>query len=98
MARMMNCCPQLPAASCRSKVYEAQVRRMLADPRASALVTGFAALAQCRRPQGRGTGSAPLSDVQRTDARDFSTEMELFLRSVLLDDSIMLLLGGVHSQ
>ncbi len=81
------------------KVYEAQVRRMLVDPRASALVTGFAMRwlnvddLKAVEPDPR---LYPLFNEQMR--KDFSTEIELFLRSVLLDDkSIMLLLSADYS-
>jgi mono/diheme cytochrome c family protein len=80
-------------------VYEAQVRRMLADRRASALVTGFA-----MRWLNVDDLNAVDPDPRLFPAfneqmrRDFSTEMDLFLRSVLLEDrSIMLLLSADYS-
>jgi hypothetical protein len=81
------------------KVYEAQVRRMLADPKAAALVTGFAMRwlnvddLKVVEPDPR---LYPAFNEQMR--KDFSTEIELFLRSVLLDDkSIMLLLSADYS-
>jgi hypothetical protein len=81
------------------KVYEAQVRRMLVDPRASALVTGFAMRwlnvddLKAVEPDPR---LYPMFNEQMR--KDFSTEIELFLRSVLLDDkSIILLLSADYS-
>lgn len=79
--------------------YEAQVRRMLADPRASALVTGFAMrwlnVDDLKAVEPDARLFPAFSDQMR---KDFSTEIELFLRSVLLDDrSIMLLLSADYS-
>lgn len=80
-------------------VYEAQARRMLADPRAAALVTGFAMRwlnvddLNAVDPDPR---LFPLFDDQMR--RDFSTEIELFLRSVLLEDhSILQLLTADYT-
>ncbi|MEO8307634.1 MAG: DUF1592 domain-containing protein [Pseudomonadota bacterium] len=82
-----------------AKVYEAQVRRMLADPRAAALVTGFAMRwlnVDDLKAVEPDTRQFPLFNEQMR--KDFSTEIELFLRSVLLDDqSIMLLLSADYS-
>jgi hypothetical protein len=81
------------------KVYEAQVRRMLADPRAAALVTGFA-MRWLNVDDLKAVEPDPLlyPAFNEQMRKDFSTEIELFLRSVLLDDkSIMLLLSADYS-
>jgi mono/diheme cytochrome c family protein len=81
------------------KVYEAQVRRMLVDPKAAALVTGFA-MRWLNVDDLKAVDPDPLLYPQFNEQmrRDFSTEIELFLRSVLLDDkSIMLLLSADYS-
>jgi mono/diheme cytochrome c family protein len=81
------------------RVYEAQVRRMLVDPRASALITGFA-MRWLNVDDLKAVEPDPLLYPQFNEQmrKDFSTEIELFLRSVLLDDkSIMLLLSADYS-
>jgi hypothetical protein len=84
----------------KPEVMEKQVRRMLADPRASALVTSF------------GMKWLNLDDLDAVDPdprlfpgysaalrRDFAKEAELFLQDVLLerDESILALLTDSHT-
>jgi mono/diheme cytochrome c family protein len=81
------------------KVYEAQVRRMLVDPKASALVTGFA-MRWLNVDDLKAVEPDPRLFPNFDDRmrKDFSTEIELFLRSVLLEDkSIKLLLSADYS-
>jgi mono/diheme cytochrome c family protein len=80
-------------------VYEAQVRRMLADPRASALVTGFA-MKWLNVDDLHAVDPDPrlFPAFNEQMRQDFSTEIELFLRSILLEDrSIILLLSADYS-
>jgi hypothetical protein len=68
-------------------VLERQVRRMLADPRAQALVTGFALrwlnLDELQAVEPDDRLFPGFTDELRAD---FAAEIELFLRSVLLED------------
>jgi mono/diheme cytochrome c family protein len=80
-------------------VYEKQVRRMLADKRASALVTGFA-----MRWLNVDDLDAVKPDAELyrsfnvTLRNEFSTEMELFLSEVLLENkSVLELLSADYS-
>ena len=80
-------------------VVEAQVQRMLADPRAETLVTSFA------------LGWLNLDELDSVDPderifpgfsedlrQDFATEIELFLRSILLEEhSVQALLTADHT-
>lgn len=80
-------------------VLEAQVRRMLRDPRAVALVDGFA-MRWLNLDELESVEPDPKLFPGFTPAlrQDFSTELKLFLRSVLLQDqSVMVLLGGDYS-
>jgi Uncharacterized protein involved in ubiquinone biosynthesis len=81
------------------QTLEAQVRRMLADPRAKTLVTGFAMrwlnvddlTAVDPDPQLFPTFTPALRE-------DFSKEIELFLESILLEDrSVVRLLDADHT-
>jgi hypothetical protein len=82
-----------------SDVMTAQVERMLADPRAETLVTGFAL---------RWLNVDELDAVDPDDRlfpgfndelrEDFATELELFLRSILLEDeNVQQLLTADHT-
>jgi hypothetical protein len=80
-------------------VYAGQVRRMLDDKRAAALVTGFA-----MRWLNVDDLNAVDPDTRLFPAfnealrQDFSTEIELFLRSILLDNhNVLELLSASHS-
>src|SRR5262249_8621608 len=78
---------------------EKQVKRMMADPKASSLVTSFAMkwlnLADLDAVKPDPTLFPEFNDQLR---RDFSTETEQFLRSVLLEDrSVVDLLNADHT-
>jgi mono/diheme cytochrome c family protein len=69
------------------KVYEAQVRRMFADPRAESLVTDFAFQWLSVRNLDMIEPDPKLFPNYDADLkRAFVTEMQLFLESILLDD------------
>ena len=81
------------------EVLAAQVQRMLADPKAESLVTNFAA--QWLDIRGV-TGIAPdpvlFPEFNPNLGRAFAKELELFLKSVLLEDrSVLDLLTADHS-
>src|SRR6185503_9619027 len=83
----------------KSDVLEAQVERMLADPRAEVLVTSFA-----EGWLGLDDLEAVVPDMvlfpQFTDGlrQDFATETRLFLKSVLLDGgNVKTLLDGDYT-
>jgi len=83
----------------KAGVMEKQVRRMLADPRASSLVTSFAMkwlnLDQLDSVQPDPVLFAGFTDQLR---RDFSTEAVLFMGSILLEDrSVVDLLTANHT-
>jgi mono/diheme cytochrome c family protein len=83
----------------RPGAYNAQVKRMLADPKASSLVTSFAMkwlnLADLDAVQPDPRLFPGFSDQLR---RDFSTEAEAFLSSILLEDrSVVDLLTADHT-
>jgi mono/diheme cytochrome c family protein len=71
----------------RPKTLDAQVRRMLADPRAEVLVSGFAegwlAVDDLEAVQPDKLFYPEFTEGLR---QDFAREIELFLRSVLLED------------
>jgi hypothetical protein len=82
-----------------ANALEAQARRMLADPRAAALVTGFALrwlnLDELEAVDPDERLFPEFSDELRAD---FATELELFLSSILLEDeSVQALLTAEHS-
>jgi len=69
------------------KVLEAQVRRMLADPRAETLVTDFAEQwLQLRIVNSKTPDERKFPTFDDNLRRDMLHETELFLRSVLLED------------
>jgi len=83
----------------KSGAMEKQVRRMLADPRASSLVTNFAMkwlnLDSLESVQPDPVLFPGFNDQLR---RDFSAEMEAFVGSILLDDrSLVDLLTADHT-
>jgi mono/diheme cytochrome c family protein len=83
----------------KAGVMEKQVRRMLADPRASSLVTSFAMkwlnLDALDSVQPDPVLFAGFTDQLR---RDFSTEAELFIGSILLEDrSVVDLMTANHT-
>ncbi|HEY8521170.1 MAG TPA: DUF1592 domain-containing protein [Gammaproteobacteria bacterium] len=81
------------------RVIEQQVRRMLADPRAESLVTNFAA----QWLDIRGVASIVPDPVVFPEfnpdlGNDFAMELDLFLRSILLEDrSVLELLDADHT-
>jgi hypothetical protein len=78
---------------------EKQVRRMLADPKASSLVTSFA-MKWLNLDALDSVKPDPMLFPGFTDQlrRDFSTEAELFIGSILLEDrSVMDLLTANHT-
>jgi len=80
-------------------VMEKQVRRMLADPKASSLVTSFA-MKWLNLDQLDSVKPDPVLFPGFTDQlrRDFSTEAELFIGSILLEDrSVVDLLTANHT-
>src|SRR5690606_36541326 len=80
--------------------YEAQVRRMLADPRAKSLVTNFAFQWLAVRKLDSIDPDPRLFPTFDEDLRRaFEREMELFLESILLDDeaSVVDLLDARHT-
>jgi mono/diheme cytochrome c family protein len=83
----------------KAGVMEKQVRRMLADPRASSLVTSFAMkwlnLDALDSVQPDPVLFAGFTDQLR---RDFSTEAELFIGSILLEErSVVDLMTANHT-
>jgi mono/diheme cytochrome c family protein len=73
------------------KSLEAQVRRMLADPRAETLVTDFAEQwLQLRIVNSKAPDERRFPTFDDNLRRDMLHETELFLRSVLLDDKSVL--------
>ena len=71
----------------RPGVLDAQVRRMLADPRAETLVTDFALRWLDLLEVGKFEWDKQLFPEFNAELRqDFSTEIDLFLRSILLED------------
>ncbi|HEX6999103.1 MAG TPA: DUF1592 domain-containing protein [Gammaproteobacteria bacterium] len=80
-------------------VIEQQVRRMLADPRAESLVSNFAV----QWLDIRGVASIVPDPVVFPEfnpdlGNDFATELDLFLRSILLEDrSVLDLLDADHT-
>jgi hypothetical protein len=73
------------------KVLEAQVRRMLADPRAATLVTDFAEQwLQLRIVNSKAPDERKFPTFDDNLRRDMLHETELFLRSVLLEDKSVL--------
>jgi hypothetical protein len=74
-----------------SKVLEAEVRRMLADPRAETLVTDFAEQwLQLRLVNTKAPDERRFPTFDDNLRRDMLHETELFLRSVLLGDASVL--------
>jgi hypothetical protein len=77
------------------KVFEAQVRRMLADPRAETLVTDFAdQWLQLRQVDTKAPDSRRFPSFDDNLRRDMLHETEMFLHSVLLGDASVLDLIG----
>jgi mono/diheme cytochrome c family protein len=73
------------------EVLEAQVRRMLADPRAETLVTDFAEQwLQLRLINSKSPDERLFPSFDDNLRRDMLHETRLFLRSVLLEDSSVL--------
>jgi hypothetical protein len=69
------------------KVLEAQVRRMLADPRAATIVTDFAEQwLQLRLVNSKAPDPRRFPTFDDNLRRDMLRETELFLKSVLLED------------
>jgi hypothetical protein len=70
------------------KVLEAEVRRMLADPRAETLVTDFAEQwLQLRQVNSKAPDERKFPTFDDNLRRDMLHETELFLRSVLLENA-----------
>jgi mono/diheme cytochrome c family protein len=78
---------------------EAEVRRMLADPRADTLVTDFAEQwLQLRLVNAKAPDQRTFPTFDDNLRRDMLRETELFLRSVLLEDaSVLDLLGADYT-
>jgi mono/diheme cytochrome c family protein len=73
------------------KVLEAEVRRMLADPRAETLVTDFAEQwLQLRLVNSKSPDERRFPSFDDNLRRDMLHETRLFLRSVLLEDASVL--------
>jgi hypothetical protein len=73
------------------EVLEAQVRRMLADPRAETLVTDFAEQwLQLRLIKSKSPDARRFPSFDDNLRRDMLHETDLFLRSVLLEDASVL--------
>jgi hypothetical protein len=73
------------------KLLEAQVRRMLADPRAETLVTDFAEQwLQLRLINSKSPDPRRFPSFDDNLRRDMLHETELFLKSVLLEDASVL--------
>src|SRR5499433_234092 len=71
----------------RPGVLDAQVRRMLADPQAEVLVTDFALRWLDLLEVGKFDWDKQIFPEFSAELRqDFATEIDLFLRSILLDD------------
>ena len=81
------------------KVLEAQVRRMLADPRAETLVTDFAEQwLQLRIVNSKAPDERKFPTFDDNLRRDMLHETELFLRSVLLENkSVLDLIRADHT-
>jgi hypothetical protein len=76
-------------------VLEAEVRRLLADPRADTLVTDFAEQwLQLRLVNAKAPDQRTFPTFDDNLRRDMLRETELFLRSVLLEDASVLALIG----
>jgi hypothetical protein len=87
-------------ALARSDVLDAQVARMLADPRADVLVTGFALPWLNVDDLGAVQPDVQLFGFEFTEElrADFAKEIELFIASILLgDDSVQSLLTAKHT-
>lgn len=83
----------------KPKVMEAQVRRMLADPRASSLVTSFA-MKWLNVDDLNAVDPDPrlFPTFNEQLRRDFAEEIRLFLSSILLtDQSVLRLLDANHT-
>jgi mono/diheme cytochrome c family protein len=83
----------------RPEVFEAEVARMLADPRAEVLVTNFA-LPWLNLDDLDAVQPDMLLYPEFTEGlrEDFATEVELFVRSILLGDaSVQTLLTAEHT-
>ena len=82
-----------------ARVISSQVKRMLADPRAAALVTNFAQQWLDIRGVRDIVPDPVLFPEYNPDLGDaFARELELFLASVLLEDrSVLELLNGKHT-
>jgi len=83
----------------KAGVLEKQVRRMLADPRAASLVTNFS-MKWLNLDSLESVKPDPVLFPSFTDQmrRDFSTEVEAFLSSILLEDrSVVDLLAADHT-
>ena len=80
-------------------VFEAEVRRLLADPRADTLVTDFAEQwLQLRLVNAKAPDQRTFPSFDDNLRRDMLHETELFLRSVLLEDaSVLDLLGAGYT-
>lgn len=80
-------------------VLEAEVARMLADPRAETLVTDFAEQwLQLRLVNAKAPDQRTFPTFDDNLRRDMLRETELFLKSVLLDDaSVLDLLGADYT-
>jgi hypothetical protein len=73
------------------EVLEAEVRRMLADPRAATLVTDFAEQwLQLRLVDSKSPDERKFPSFDDNLRRDMLHETDLFLRSVLLEDASVL--------
>jgi cytochrome c551/c552 len=82
-----------------SEVLQAQVRRMLADPRAHSLVTNFAAQwLQLQVVEGVHPDPILFSDFDSGLRKSFERETEMFLEDVLLGDrSVLELLNANYT-
>ena len=82
-----------------SAVMQAQIKRMLADPRAASLVTNFAAQWLDTRGVRDIVPDPVLFPEYNPDLGDaFARELELFLASVLLEDrSVLELMNAKHT-
>ncbi|HET8698577.1 MAG TPA: DUF1592 domain-containing protein, partial [Gammaproteobacteria bacterium] len=86
-------------ALAQDAVLRAQVQRMLADPRASSLVTSFAEQwLDVRKVRGIVPDPVLYPEFNPDLGEAFAQELDLFLRSVLLDDhSVLELLTAKHT-